>query len=345
MNEQPNFVVRGLHRSVPVYGDAILSPMARYSDVPYRAVCRAFGSAMHYTEFVAADALLVEERNAQWRRLDKKAGESPAVFQIFGYDAHKLLAAAQKIEEWGPDIIDINMGCSVPKVSEQGAGVGMMLRPKLVADTFSLLSKHLTVPVTGKIRLGWDDEQINYLEIAHIMEDNGASLIAMHGRTKEQLYKGEANWDAIAKLKQSVSVPVIGNGDIRTPDDIDAMKRHTGCDAVMIGRGAVGNPWIFSRRERSDLTFTDIADTVRLHLHEMVDYFGELEGVKRYPRHLKRYFAGLGLKRLKVNLMHATTLAEFEEILAEGELEVIERGWFNPQAALSKRAFAVAEGC
>jgi hypothetical protein len=143
-------------RDVPVYGDTILSPMARYSDVPFRAVCRAHGSAMNYTEFVPAGALL-REPNPMWRRLDvHPGGEKPMVFQIFGFDAQEMLAAARRIEAWGADIIDVNMGCAAPQVSEQGAGVGMMRRPELVAETFRLLTKHLRVPVTGKIRLGWD---------------------------------------------------------------------------------------------------------------------------------------------------------------------------------------------
>jgi nifR3 family TIM-barrel protein len=310
--QTPTFWVR----DIPIYGDAILAPMAGYSDVTYRAVCQAHGSAMNYTEFVASEALLGDP-NPQWRRLDKKRDEYPVVFQIFGNDAHKLLAAAQRIEEWNPHIIDINMGCSVDKVSGRGAGVGMMTQPKLVAQTFRLLSKHLSVPVTGKIRLGWDDEQRNYLEIAKIMEDNGASLIAMHGRTKQQKYQFKADWDAIAELKQAVSVPVIGNGDIRTPDDIRRMKAYTGCDAVMIGRGAVGNPWIFSYRERASLTRAEIADTIRLHLREMLDYYEFPEGMIKFHRHLRRYFTGLPLKPLLNRLINSQDLNEFDDLLNE----------------------------
>lgn len=154
---EPTFYVR----DIPVYGDVILAPMAGFSDVPYRALCRAYGSAMHYTEFVPAETLLVQP-NPLWRRLDIKAGEHPIVFQIFGNNAQKLLAAAQRIEAWQPDIIDINMGCSVHKISGRGAGVGMMPQPGLVADTFNLLSTHLSVPVTGKLRIGWDDRQRNF---------------------------------------------------------------------------------------------------------------------------------------------------------------------------------------
>ena len=312
----PTFYVR----DIPVHGDVILSPMAGFSDVPYRALCRTYGSAMNYTEFVPAESLL-GRRNPMWRRLDfKKGEETPLVFQIFGNDAQKILRAAQRIEELGPDIIDINMGCSTRKVSGRGAGVGMMLQPELVAETFSLLTKHLTVPVTGKIRLGWDDEQRNFQDIARIMEENGASLIALHGRTKEQKYNFEADWDAIAALKQAVSVPVIGNGDIRTPADIDAMIAHTGCDAVMVGRAAVGNPWIFARQERAQLTFYEIAATIRLHVREMIDYYGDPDGLILFRKHLRRYFSGYSAKPLLQKLLVTQDLAIFESLLQETEL-------------------------
>ena len=217
---EPTFFVR----DIPVYGDAILAPMAGYSDVPYRALCRAYGSAMHYTEFVPVEALVGRKRdNRFWERLDKKPGERPFVCQIFGNNAQLILKAAQRVESLEPDIIDINMGCSTRKVSGRGAGVGMMPQPDLIAETFSLLSQHLSVPVTGKIRLGWDADEQNFLEIGRILEGNGAALIAMHARTKTQQYGGRADWDAIGALCQTVSVPVIGNGDVQTPDDIDRL--------------------------------------------------------------------------------------------------------------------------
>lgn len=316
--QEPTFWVR----DVPVYGDAILSPMARYSDVPFRTLCRACGSAMNYTEFVPAGAL-VNPENSMWRRLDvRPGGEKPMVFQIFGFDAQELLAAALVIQEWGPDIIDINMGCSAPKVSEHGGGVGMMRKPKLVAETFALLSKHLTIPFTGKIRLGWDESSRNFLEIAHIMEDNGASLVAIHGRTRTQKYMGKADWDAIAELKQSVSIPVIGNGDVKTAVDIDRLKAHTGCEAVLIGRAAVGNPWIFGRKAREDLLFSEVVAGIRLHLQEMLAYYGDPNGLIRFRRHLKKYFSGLALKPYLFKLLEADNKEAFEQILQELETAV-----------------------
>jgi tRNA-dihydrouridine synthase B len=318
VSQKPTFWVR----DVPVYGDVILSPMARYSDVPFRALCRAYGSAMSYTEFVPAGALL-HDKNPMWRRLDvRPGGEKPMVFQIFGFDVQELLDAALVIQEWGPDIIDINMGCSAPQVSEHGAGVGMMRKPKLVAKTFRLLNEHLEIPVTGKIRLGWDGSSKNYLEIARIMEDNGASLVAIHGRTKAQKYRDEADWDAIAELKQAVSIPVIGNGDVKTAVDIDRIKAYTGCDAVMIGRAAVGNPWIFARKPREEVLFADIMAAIRLHLREMLAYYGDPAGLVSFRRHLKKYLSGLALKHYQRRLMVIDDKDEFEAVLREMETAV-----------------------
>lgn len=305
--------------NVPVYGDAILAPMAGYSDIPYRAVCRAYGSAMSYTEFVPVEALTGRRSsNRFWQRLDKKDGERPVVFQVFGNNAQKILEAALRIQELEPDIIDINMGCSTKKVSGRGAGVGMMPQPQLVADTFNLLSKNLSVPVTGKIRLGWDDGQRNYAHIARIMEENGAALVAMHARTKAQKYDGRADWDEIARLRQAVSIPVIGNGDIRLPGDIGRMKIYTGCDAVMIGRAAIGNPWIFSRLDRSKLAIPEIIATVKFHLREMVIYYGGQSGVILFRKHLKHYLGEVKKAQpLLGQMLQATEVYELHNLLAQ----------------------------
>jgi len=319
MNQRlPTFSVR----DVTVYGDTILSPMAAYSDVPFRAICRQFGAAMNYTEFVPTEALL-HDPNPLWRRLDiHPEGEYLMVFQIFGNDAHQILQAAQRIEAWGPTIIDINLGCSVPKISEKGAGVGMMRQPKLVAETFRLLSRHLNVPVTGKLRLGWDQSSQNYLEIAKIMVDNGAALVALHGRTRSQKYHGQADWDAIAQLKQNVSVPVIGNGDVQTAADIDRLKAHTGCDGVMIGRAALGNPWLLARQDREAVTFSEITAVLRQHLQESLAYYGQPDGLHNFGRHLKKYLAGLALKPFLHALLATEDVVEFEDLLSAMETEV-----------------------
>ena len=317
--KEPTFFVD----KIPVYGDVILSPMTGYSDVPYRAICREYGSAMHYTEFVPVEALgsKPDSSNKFWRRLDQQKGESPMVFQIFGNDPKRICDTAMRLEALEPDIIDINMGCSTRRVSGRGAGVGMMKTPELIAETFKLLSTHLSVPVTGKIRLGWEENK-NYVEVGRILEDNGARLVAMHGRTKEQKYNGTADWDAIAELKQAVSIPVIGNGDVFQIEDIERIKAHTGCDAVMIGRGAIGNPWIFSRMQRADLTLQELLHTIRIHLHEMVDYHGPA-GLMQFRKHFKKYIQDVAvLEAALPKFMAAATLEAFEGCLAACESEL-----------------------
>ena len=314
--KEPTFFVE----KIPVYGDVILSPMTGYSDVPYRAICREYGSAMHYTEFVPVEALggKPDSSNKFWRRLDKQKGEFPMVFQIFGNDPKKICDTAMRIEELEPDIIDINMGCSTRRVSGRGAGVGMMKEPKVIAETFRLLTNHLSVPVTGKIRLGWEENK-NYVEVGRVLEDNGAQLVAMHGRTKEQKYNGTADWDAIAELKQAVSIPVIGNGDVFEIDDIDRIKAYTGCDAVMIGRGAIGNPWIFSRMQRADLTLKELLRTIRIHVNEMVSYHGPA-GLMQFRKHFKKYIQNVApLEDALPQFMAANSLETFENCLVECE--------------------------
>lgn len=306
-------------RDIPIYGDVILSPMAGYADIPHRAICRSFGSSMSYSEFVAAEDILSGSGRAI-SLLANVPEDKPMVYQIFGNNAQKILAAAQRVEILEPDIIDINMGCSTRRVSGRGAGVGMMLNPKLVEETFRLLSKHLTIPVTAKIRLGWNHSR-NYREVARILEDNGASLIALHPRTKEQKYTGKADWTAITEIKRLVSIPVLGNGDIKTVEDVDRMLDTTGCDAVMIGRGAIGNPWIFARIDRYSLSWNEYASMIREHLLAMQEYYGE-RGLILFRKYLKRYVRGfLPLRSYSQQLIIASTYTEFFELLADSVAE------------------------
>ncbi len=243
MNETrlPNFYIR----DVPIYGNTVLAPMDGYSDWPFRSVCRALGSAMSYTEFVKVEKILSRRSKEPAKRLYYEEVERPITFQIYGDDPDLLLKAALKVQSLNPDIIDINMGCPAKSIADRGAGVGMMPTPLKIARTFRKLTTALKVPVTGKIRLGWDRNR-NYKLIARIIEEEGGSLIAIHGRTKEQRYSGSADWDAIADVKSLVKIPVIGSGDVRVVADIQRMRDHTTCDAVMIGRAAIANPWIFA---------------------------------------------------------------------------------------------------
>ncbi|HTX89684.1 MAG TPA: tRNA-dihydrouridine synthase [Anaerolineales bacterium] len=278
---------------VPVYGDAILSPMDGFSDWPFRSICRALGSAMSYTEFVKAEFIVhALEHIADRFKFDES--ERPIAFQIYGDDPDEIVEAALLVQEMHPDTIDINMGCPAKTVVHGGAGVGMMRTPLRVARLFRKLTNVLAVPVTGKIRLGWEG-YLSYRLIARIVEENGGKLIAVHGRTKEQGYGGQADWDAIAEVKAAVKIPVIGNGDVKAPADIDRMKAYTGVDAVMIGRAAIGNPWIFSRLDRSQVTPDMVRRMVQEHLEKHLAFYGPARGMMLFRKHAMQY---LKLQRL-----------------------------------------------
>ena len=328
---KPTFYVR----DIPVYGDLILSPMAGFSDKPYRLICREYGSAMSYTEFVSADGILHgNERTRQMLEFDPS--ESPMVFQIFARDEQIIEQAARQIEQYKPDIIDLNMGCSVKKVSGRGAGAALLKDPAKIGRIFKRLSRMLSVPVTGKIRLGWDQDSLNYLEVAKIMEDNGAALIAVHGRTRAQAYQGQANWDAIAEVKQAVAIPVIGNGDVATVADIERIKQYTGCDGVMIGRAAIGNPWIFQRKDFQQVTLAEKAKLIYRHLDLMLEFYGKERGLVLFRKHIVKYVRGLAyIAKVKQKLITCTRPEEFVELLNTYEAEAGERNAID-RAAGSK---------
>jgi nifR3 family TIM-barrel protein len=312
---EPAFYVR----DVPIYGDLILSPMAGFSDLPFRLICREYGSAMSYSEFVPAEAILYGVQKTL-RMLTFDPTERPVVFQFFGNDEIKLEAAARRLEELGADIVDLNMGCSVKNVSGRGAGAGLLRDPAKIGRIFARLTRAVSTPVTGKIRLGWDDSSRNYCEVARVLEDNGAALIAVHGRTKEQMYHGLADWDAIAEVKQTVKIPVVGNGDVCTVEDIERMKRHTGCDAVMIGRAAIGNPWIFQRRNRDEVSFAGQVNIVRRHLALMLDFYGRERGLVLFRKHVVKYVKYVhGASDLHLRMVTCEEVEQFVDLIAEWE--------------------------
>lgn len=278
--------------SIPVQGDLVLAPMDGFSDLPFRSICREHGSAISYTAFVGAIELLTGV-DAAWHELSYLPDERPVIFQLFDSDENRLLQAAQQVMRLNPDAVDINMGCSVRKVAGRGAGAGLLRDPAKIESILRTLVHALDVPVTAKIRLGWDDHERNYLQVARAIEASGASLLAVHGRTRAQGYSGTADWDAIAEIKASISLPVIGNGDVRTIDDIERIKSHTGCEAVMIGRAAMGNPWIFERRPRNEVSPVELARVIDLHLTRMLEFHGPATGMIRFRKHLKRYLAPL----------------------------------------------------
>lgn len=284
------FSVRNIH----IDNRLILAPMDGYSDFPFRSICRSYGSGMSYTAFVSAIELL-QGCEAAWHALSYAPEERPVVFQIFDDDEQRLLEAALQVEPLGPDIIDLNMGCSVRRVSGRGAGAGLLRDPAKVGRIIAALSNSLTIPVTAKIRLGWDERELNYLDIVDAVSQNGGALIAVHGRTRAQGYKGSADWDAIAEIKQRSPVPVIGNGDVRRLKDVQRFFDHTGCDGIMIGRAAIGNPWIFSRRERAAIPLDEVRRVIFEHLDKMCVYHGPQHGLLRFRKHLKGYLSPYNL--------------------------------------------------
>jgi nifR3 family TIM-barrel protein len=309
-NSSPTFYIR----DVPVYGDALLAPMDGYSDWPFRSLCRDLGSAMSYTEFVHAEKILSKSQQPM-KKLYFEAAERPVTFQLYGDNPDRIVEAALRVQDWGPDIIDVNMGCPAKSVSNRGAGVGMMKSPLKIARTFKKLTAKLKVPVTGKIRLGWEKNQ-NYKLIARIVEECGGSLIALHGRTKEQAYSGKANWDAIAEVKATVKIPVIGNGDVKRVEDIEKMKLYTGCDAVMIGRATLANPWIFSRLDREQVTSEQVRGTIRTHLAKSVEFYGEEDGQRLFRKYAVQYLLMKTLDReTRKQILKPMPPAEFLEML------------------------------
>ena len=275
------------------FGDVLLAPMDGYSDLPFRSVCRELGSAASYTEFINAIDVVQRNRRVMGRVAKRVAflpAERPVGFQLFDNDPDRLLSAARILMEHQPDFIDINLGCSDRSVSGRGAGAGLLRTPERIAEIFQKLTAHLPVPVTAKMRLGWDEDSRNYLEVAKIVEDNGGALLAVHARTKRQGYGGQADWPAIGEICQAVSIPVIGNGDVRQPADIDRLKAVTGCQAVMIGRAAVGNPWIFQRLPREDVPREEVLRVMRRHLERSLQFYGE-RGLVLFRKHASRYLS------------------------------------------------------
>jgi tRNA-dihydrouridine synthase B len=310
-------------RNVPVYGDALLAPMDGFSDWPFRSLCRANGSAMSYTEFVRAHNVVHAFKHMA-ARLKYDESERPVVLQVYGEDPDELLEAALRLQEKNPDIIDVNMGCPAKRIIYRGGGVGLMRTPLKVAHIFRRLSRALEVPVTAKIRLGWEDCR-NYKLIARIVEENGGALIAVHGRTKEQGYGGQADWDAIAEVKATVKIPVIGNGDVRKVADIQRLKDYTGCEAVMIGRGAIGNPWIFARLEREQVPPEMVRQMVHEHLRRHLEFYGPRKGLILFRKHALQYLKLDRLPRLvRTRILQQDVPEQFLALLDEAYLTIVQ---------------------
>ena len=292
MSPQPDFMIG----NVPIFGDLILAPMDGITDLPFRSLCRKLGSAMSVTEFINALDVLTNHPRYH-HRLAFEPLQRPLALQFLGDEAQQVLTAAQKIVPLvKPDIIDINLGCQSKNVTARGAGAALMKTPKKIAEIFKQMGRAFNLPITAKIRLGWDDDTLNYLDVAQIIQDHGGAMIAVHGRTRKQAYRGKARWEPIGEIKGALHIPVIGNGDVRTVTDIHEIKTQTGCDAVMIGRAAVGNPWIFSCRDREDVSPAQVYATILQHLDAVLKFYGE-RGVITFRKYLKAYLEPYPLPR------------------------------------------------
>ena len=301
----------------------ILGPMAGVTDLPFRLLCREQGAGLLCMEMVSAKAILYNNRNTK-ALLEIHPDEKPVSLQLFGSDPEIMSEMAKRIEERPFDILDINMGCPVPKVVKNGEGSALMKNPKLVYEIVSSMVKAIEKPVTVKIRKGFDDDHVNAVEIAKIIEEAGAAAVAVHGRTREQYYSGKADWDIIRQVKEAVSIPVIGNGDVTSPEKADELVRYTGCDGVMIARGAQGNPWIFSQmcawEETGEVPPRPDKDEVRemmlKHARLQLQYKGDYVGIREMRKHVAWYTKGIpNAARLRERINQVESYEELENLL------------------------------
>lgn len=314
---QPDFYVG----TVPIYGKSILSPMDGLSDWPFRSICRELGSAISYTEFVNVNDILGTPEKVMSKMTFSEA-ERPVAIQVYGDDPDRILEAALRVQELAPDFIDINMGCPSKGIANRGAGVGLMRTPLKVARIFRKLSENIQIPITGKIRLGWDQDCLTYPLVARIVEENGGKLLAIHARTKVQGSNGKVDLDAIAEVVRMVEIPVIGNGGVHKVGDIHNMIAHTGCDAVMVGQAAIRNPWIFAGIDRESVSPERVKDIIMTHLERSLEFYGLKLGLVLFRKYAARYLAPYPISReLRVKMLTCERPVEFLGFLNEIELD------------------------
>lgn len=320
-NRDTSFKIKNL----TIENNVFLAPMAGITDLPFRILCKEQNCGMVYTEMVSAKGLLYDnEKTSCLLHIDER--EHPVGAQLFGSDPKILAEMAKKVEELAVDIIDINMGCPALKITRNGEGSALMQNPQLIGEIIYAVSRSIQKPLTIKIRKGYDNTIINAVEIAQIAEEAGVNAIAIHGRTREQFYSGQADWNIIKQVKQAVSVPVIGNGDIIEPQDAKKMMDETGCDAVMIGRAARGNPWIFSRTTHylktgeilPEPTIQKRIDTAIDHARMILEHKGSYIGIRQMRSHLAWYMKGLPrAAEMRGTINKIETLEELEKVLWE----------------------------
>lgn len=302
----------------------VLAPMAGVTDLPFRKLCKEQGAGLICTEMVSAKAISFHNKNTE-ALMEMDPSEHPVSLQLFGSEPELMAEVAKSIEERPFEILDINMGCPVPKVVNNGEGSALLKDPKLIGKIIKAVSGAIRKPVTAKMRIGFEGYPVDPVEIAKIMEDSGAAAIAVHGRTRQQYYSGHADWDTIRKIKEAVRIPVIGNGDVDSPEKAEALLKETGCDAVMIGRAVRGNPWIFRELNHYFLTgeklprpsAEEIREMILRHARMQIEIKGEFTGIREMRKHVAWYTAGMrhsaGLRR-ESNLI--ADYQALEELLA-----------------------------
>ena len=313
--------------NVTLENNLILAPMAGVSDLPFRLLCREQGAGLVCMEMVSAKAILYTNRNTEeLLTIDPK--EHPVSLQLFGSDPDIISEIAKQIEERPFDILDLNMGCPVPKVVNNGDGSALMKNPRLAGEIIEKTARAIKKPLTVKIRKGFDDAHVNAVELAHIAQESGAAAVAVHGRTREQYYAGHADWDIIRQVKEAVSIPVIGNGDIRTPEDVAAMAEQTGCDGYMIARGAEGNPWIFRQilhyfetgEHLSRPDFSEVTEMLLRHAKMQIDCKGDYTGIREIRKHAAWYTAGYrNSSKLRGRINEVENYEQLEALFREVE--------------------------
>ena len=313
--------------NVTLENNLILAPMAGVSDLPFRLLCREQGAGLVCMEMVSAKAILYKNRNTEeLLTIDPK--EHPVSLQLFGSDPDIISEIAKQIEERPFDILDLHMGCPVPKVVNNGDGSALMKNPRLAGEIIEKTARAIKKPLTVKIRKGFDDAHVNAVELAHIAQESGAAAVAVHGRTREQYYAGHADWDIIRQVKEAVSIPVIGNGDIRTPEDVAAMAEQTGCDGYMIARGAEGNPWIFRQilhyfetgEHLARPDFSEVTEMLLRHAKMQIDCKGDYTGIREIRKHAAWYTAGYrNSSKLRGRINEVENYEQLEALFREVE--------------------------
>lgn len=319
--------------NVTLKNNLILAPMAGVTDLPFRLLCKEQGAGLLCMEMVSAKAILYKNKNTE-ELLTIDPRENPVSLQLFGSDPDIISEIAKQMEDRPFDILDINMGCPVPKVVNNGDGSALMKNPKLAGEIIEKTVRAIKKPVTVKIRKGFDDDHVNAVEMAHIAEESGAAAVAVHGRTREQFYSGKADWDIIRQVKERVSIPVIGNGDLLTAEDVIAMEKQTGCDGFMIARGAEGNPWIFRQilhyfetgEQLPKPDFSEMTEMLLRHAKMQLEFKGEYIGIREIRKHAAWYTAGYkNSSRLRGRINEVENYEQLEALFREVQSYNVER--------------------